>query len=131
MNRRNKCALWLLAGSCLAAGGLGGLLWFLKSPHALAAAVTQLVAAALVLPSYWALGWALKRSNRSFYTVFLAGMLFRLAGFGLTALVFYVRAPRSLVAGMLSLAGGMTGLLFTEMYFSPREEKETWISSPS
>jgi hypothetical protein len=82
--------------------------------------------AALLLswPSYWSLSWALNRSNKIFYSIFVAGTLFRLTGFAAAAYGVF-RTPRlSMAAVLLSLVCGIVVSSFIEMYFIQKEAKQ-------
>ncbi|MBI4396830.1 MAG: hypothetical protein HY548_07030, partial [Elusimicrobia bacterium] len=46
-----------------------------------------LVALGMVLAGFWSLSWALNRSNKVFFSVFVAGTLFRLAGMAATVVI--------------------------------------------
>jgi len=78
------------------------------------------VAAALVLPSYWALALTLRRSNKVFFSAFLGGTLFRLAGLAATAAIGW-RSGWPVAPLLLACAGGLIFLSFIEVYFLQKE----------
>ncbi|MGQ0643941.1 MAG: hypothetical protein ACT4O3_00415 [Elusimicrobiota bacterium] len=77
----------------------------------------------LVLPSYWTLAWALRRSDKVFFSAFAGGFLFRLAGFAAAAYAAHRFTSLSLPALALAAAGGLILLSFVEVYFIQRETR--------
>jgi hypothetical protein len=109
------------AFSVLAAALAGAGLWTAGRTSlwtsVLAGYATALV---LVLPTYRALSWSLHKSNRVFYTVFVAGALFRAAGFAAAAVLGFLWNVPSWPAFMLSAAGGLAALSCLELFFLQR-----------
>jgi hypothetical protein len=81
--------------------------------------------------SVGAMRWAWSRS--SFYWVWGAGLLFRLAVLGLTAFVVTSYTELHLVATLLSLVGFTTALLIFEswVFLKPRQTKQNGFSRTS
>lgn len=80
-------------------------------------------ALALVLPSFWAVSWALPKPDKTFYTVFVCGSLYRLTGLALTAFWVHRRTRLPLPAVLVSLVAGFIALSCIEMYFVQRRAR--------
>jgi hypothetical protein len=78
---------------------------------------------ALVVPSFWSLSWALPRSDKIFYSVFVGGVFMRLSGLSVTAFVAYRSPGLSLVGVLMALVVSLIILSSIEMYFLQRQVK--------
>lgn len=117
MNRRWVCTAALCGGTVLLAlPFLGAEGWRRPVWTGLA------VALGLMLPSYWTLALTFRRSDKAFYSTFVGGALFRLAGLAATAYAAY-RLERPVAAVMLAAVGGLILLSFIELYFLQKEAK--------
>ena len=75
------------------------------------------LAVVLVFPSFWSLSWALSLSDKIFYSVFVGGVLFRLAGLFLGAAAMYRFDRGSLAPFLIWVLGGFLVLFMIETFF--------------
>jgi hypothetical protein len=114
VNHRWKCSAALLGGTLFLALPFASAAWRRPVWAGLGAAL------ALTLPSYWALALTLRRSNKVFFSAFLGGSLFRLAGLAAAA-YFAWRSGAGVAPVALSCVGGLIFLSFIEMHFLRKE----------
>lgn len=120
MIRKNRC--WAAVTLVLAAGGLFLLSRALSLPPDPALKGLGL-AVLLVFPSFWSLSWALSRSDKIFYSVFVGGVLFRLAGLFLGAVAVFRFDRESLAPFLLWTLGGFLVLFMIETVFIQRQAR--------
>jgi len=113
--------LALTVGACL---GLGAAAIFFQGFRT-SLVLGGSVALVLVLPSYFSLAWALHKTDKMFYSVFAAGILYRLTGLAFTAwMVWRLARPRT-AAVLLSAVGLVILLTPLELYFFQKEGRKS------
>jgi len=122
----------IIVGCALAlACALGAALWgALPDARAEFAAGTAL-GFLLVAPSYFSLAWAMRRSDKTFYSVFAAGVLARLVVFAAAGYGAHRFTSLSFPAVLLSGIGAFFFLSLVEMYLLQREASGSWNFSKS
>jgi hypothetical protein len=78
------------------------------------------IALALALPSFWSVAWAMRRSDRVFYSVFVGGVLARFGGLFATAYAAWRQTFAQPAAVLVSLAAGLSALSLIELLFIRR-----------
>lgn len=103
---------------CVGAAALAALWWPSERVSYL---LGLAVGGGLALTSYLSLSWALRRSDKIFYSVFVGGVLFRMSGLGVTGAVVWFYTSLSLPVVLLTVVGTLMALSFVEGYFILRE----------
>ncbi len=80
-------------------------------------------AAALEVPSYWALSLTLRLSNSKFFGAFGGGMFGRMAGLGLVVGILWRGDPGAVIPFVLGAVVGLIGFSFVELFFIGRQNR--------